>query len=91
MHFVFMQIHLVSSIGILWKLKTEKCNVTRAQQQMNTPHTSKYVHVWTQIHINTNYFEQQCAIIHCYSCLAKLIKIHKISEHPLVCDVAPVI
>lgn len=49
MHFVFMQIHLGSSLGIMWKLKMEKCNVTGAERWMNTPHKGKYPHVQTHI------------------------------------------
>ena len=48
MHFVFMQIHLVWSKGIMCKLKTKKCNVTRAQRWMNTPLAGQYEHMQTQ-------------------------------------------
>lgn len=48
--FGFMQIHLVRSLGIMWKLKMEKRNVTGAQRWMNTLH-GKYPHVQTEVHV----------------------------------------
>lgn len=86
--FVFMQIHLVRSLGIMWKLKMEKRNVTGAQWWMNTLH-GKYPHVQTQVHVtHTQYlniytqafkYTSCCVIISCYLCVRNVVFVLKIS------------